>query len=288
MTISTFAAVTETVAIAVSPVIRLKGKGKAKRELAYMQVATYALFDAQSRDDMLANLVIAFGTNPGKDEILAAREQHIIGRLSRFVPGDDDSARIEASRDVYLHYAPSDRTRPLEKHHTGKRTIEQERAIVASRKHFSDAVAEIVADPATPATLREALLANGYGKAMTQKQQNDAKKTRKPGGKVSDKATPAAPTGQQLVQGAPAAALDAQGAVDHVCRITAGLLSWSKGKSGAAVLPMAFGQFIARMNDEACKLAGQFAEERAKLDAVAADAEDAKPVTARAARKRNK
>ncbi len=47
MTISTFAAVTETVAIAVSPVIRLKGKGKAKRELAYMQVATCALFDAQ-------------------------------------------------------------------------------------------------------------------------------------------------------------------------------------------------------------------------------------------------
>lgn len=287
MSTSTLTAVTETVAVTVSPVIRLKGKGKAKRELAYMQVSTFALFDAQSRDAMLANLVIAFGTNPCEDEILAAREQHIAGRLSRFVPGDDDiAARIESARDVYLTFAPSDRTRPLEAHHKGKRTIEQDRAIVASRKHFSDACAEIVADPATPATLREALLANGYGKAMTQKEQNDKKK----GGKAGKVTTPAptAPTGQQLVDGAPAAALDAQGAVDHVCRITAGLLAWSKGKSGAAVLPMAFGQFVARMNDEACKLAGQFAEERAKLDAKKAEADDAKPVTARAARKRTK
>ena len=258
MSTATLAAVTETVAIAVSPVIRLKGKGKAKRELAYMQVATYALFDAQSRDDMLANLVIAFGTNPGKDEILAAREQHIIGRLSRFVPGDDDSARIEASRDVYLTFAPSDRTRPLEKSHKGKRTIEQDRAIVASRKHFSDAVAEIVADAATPASLRDALLANGYGKAMTQKQQNDAKKTRKPGGKASGK--PTAPTGQQLVEGAPAAALDAQGAVDHVCAVVAGLQKFAKSKAGAKVLPLAFGQFVERINAEVCKLAGEYAE----------------------------
>ncbi len=286
MTISTFAAVTETVAIAVSPVIRLKGKGKAKRELAYMQVATCALFDAQSRDDMLANLVAAFGAAPSEDELLAAREQHIAGRLSRFVPGDDIAARIELARDVYLHYAPSDRTRPLEKTHMGKRTIEQDRAIVASRKHFSDACAEIVGNPATPATLREALLANGYGKAMTQKEQNDKKK----GGKAGKVTTPAptAPTGQQLVDGAAAAKLDAAGAVDHVCLITANLLAWSKGKTGAAVLPMAFGQFIARMNDEACKLAAQFAEERAKLNAEEADAEDAKPVTARVARKRNK
>lgn len=283
---STLAVAVETVAVAVAPVIKLKGKGKAKRELAYMQVSTFALFDAQSREEMLGNLVLAFGAAPSKDEILAAREQHVIGRLSRVVPGDDDSARIEKAGEVYRTYAPADRTRPLEKHHTGKRTIEQERAIVASRKHFSDACAEIVADPATPATLREALLSNGYGKAMTQKEQNDKKK----GGKAGKVTTPAptAPTGQQLVEGAPAAALDAQGAVDHVCRITAGLLAWSKGKSGAAVLPMAFGQFIARMNDEACKLAGQFAEERAKADAIAADAEDAKPVTARAARKRSK
>lgn len=260
MSTSTLATVVETVAVAVSPVIRLKGKGKAKRELAYMQVSTFALFDAQSRDAMLGNLVIAFGANPDKDEILAAREQHIIGRLSRFVPGDDDSARIEKAGEIYRTYAPADRTRPLEKHHTGKRTIEQERAIVASRKHFSDAVAEIVADPATPATLREALLANGYGKAMTQKQQNDAKKTRKPGGKVGDKATPAAPTGQQLVQGAPAAALDAQGAVDHVCSVVAGLQKFAKSKAGAKVLPLAFGQFVERINAEVCKLAGEYAE----------------------------
>ena len=273
MTIQTIAAATETVAIAVSPVIRLKGKGKAKRELAYMQVSTFALFDLQAREAMLANLCVALGTNPEKDEIVAAREQHIIGRISRIMPGKDESEKIEKAREVFFYYAPSDRTRPIDpKVHKGKRTPEQDRAIVAARKHVSDAFAEIVANNGYGVpTLAAALLANGYGKAMTQSDANKVKRaaamtgTTKRGKGKADAApapAPAAPAHSQLVK-APAS-LTAQEAVDHVCSVLGGLLKFSKSKSGAKVMPLAFGQFVERINAEAIALASEYAETAAK------------------------
>lgn len=276
MTIQTIAAATETVAIAVSPVIRLKGKGKAKRELAYMQVSTFALFDLQSREAMLSNLCVALGSAPTKDEIIAAREQHIIGRLSRIMDGKDDSARLDKAREVFFYYAPSDRNRPIDpKVHKGKRTAEQDRAIVAARKHLSDALAEIVANNGYGVpTLAAALVANGYGKAMTQSDANKAKRaaamagtTKRGKGKGKAQAAPvaspaAAPSHAQLVK-APAS-LTAQEAVDHVCSVLGGLQKFAKSKSGAKVMPLAFGQFVERINAEAIKLAGEFAETAAK------------------------
>lgn len=163
---------TETLAISAAPVITIKGKGKAKRELAYMQIAPLAMIESLSRSDMIENLRVALGANPTEAEVKAAQTEVSIGRVAARLPASefpkgctDDGDKLEFARKLVLHYAapkvPGKQARKLRTGQIGYRTDAQHKTVRAAAEHWSQIKAEL-----------------GFGQAQTQKER-DAKKIAK-------------------------------------------------------------------------------------------------------------
>lgn len=201
---------TETVRIAAAPVIALKGKGKAARELAYMQIAPLSMIDTLGRADMLANLNLALGVAPSEAELKTAQSETTIGRVAARLPISEfpkdcrsDSAKLEYARSLVLHYAaPAQEgkaARKLRAGQLGRRTMIQHKAIRAADEAWSQIIAEL-----------------GLGKAKTQAARNIAKRStnnnpvRGDGKSASTTVSPSAnakPTHSELVK--PAAEMSA-------------------------------------------------------------------------------
>ena len=162
---------TETVRIAASPVITLKGRGKQAREMAYMRIAPLSFIENISRVESIANLHAALGAHPSEAEVKTAQSEWIIGRVASRLPAGefprgtkDDSDKLEFARDLVLHYAAppqaGKQARALRTGQKGRRNVVQQRVVRAAEEAWSLVKAEI-----------------GLGKAMTQKQRNDSKRS---------------------------------------------------------------------------------------------------------------
>lgn len=163
---------TETLAITASPVITLKGRNKAKREMAYMQIAPLAMIETMSRADMIANLREALGPNPSEAEVKTAQIETTIGRVAARLPAgqfpkgcasDDD--KLQFARDLVTRYAapPKEGAKPraLRAGQIGRRTPKQHKVVRAAEEAWSQVKAEL-----------------GLGQAQTQKERNAKKATR--------------------------------------------------------------------------------------------------------------
>lgn len=235
MTIQTLNA--STVALTVSPVITLKGAGKAKREMAYMQIAPAAMIETQSRGDLIAYLRTALGASPSEMETKTAQTETIIGRVAARLPAsefpkgtNDDDARLIYARDLVLFYAApaqeGKKARALTKAQKGRRTVTQHRVIRAADEYWSQIKAEL-----------------GLGKAKTQGERNAAKaKTRATSGNPvrGDGKGDAKPAHSELVQ--PGKAMTADDACAYVTTQAATLLAFAN--KHAKVLPTDFGAAI--------------------------------------------
>ena len=191
---------TETVRVAVSPVIRLKGRGKAARELAYMQIAPLSFVENISRVESIANLRAALGASPSEAEVKTAQTEWSIGRVASRLPAGefpkgcvDDMAKLDFARDLVLHYAaPAQEgkaARKLRAGQKGRRNVVQHKVCRAADEAWSQVKAEL-----------------GLGNAKTQAEKNKGRVTRSTNGnpvRGDGKGKPgkgAAPTHSELVK----------------------------------------------------------------------------------------
>ncbi len=233
-------------------IIRLKGAGKAQREAAYELIAPLAFVEAESRDASIANLRIALGKAPSIQDIDIARNEYVIGRTATRLVTLPKNERLEAARDIVLHYsdAPKDgiTPRPLRKNKKGRRTPDQQRAVGAAREYFSQLLAE------TP-----------HGKAKDQATKNKGRVTRKPamaGSKNMGNAAP--PTHSALVR--PEPATDRAQACNHVFTQAAALLAYAN--KNAKLLPTDIGQLVCAFQSGMTKAMALEAERQAARDIV--------------------
>ncbi len=232
---------TETVRIAVSPVITLKGRGKAQRELAYARIAPLSFVENISRVESIANLRAALGTSPSEFELKAAQTQWVIGRVASRLPAGefpkgckDDDARIEYARSlVQEHQSPAKRNAngKVPKLRTGKigwRSEVQQRVIRAAEEAWSQVKAEL-----------------GAGNAQTQAERNKAKAEK---AKRSTNANPVRGEGKgdASTSTAPQLTNGKASCKEDVCRVietaAATLLAFINKNPG--VTPLAYGEAV--------------------------------------------
>lgn len=178
-----------------APIIRIAGKTGATRMAAYDRIAPLAFIETKGRADTVANLIAALGKAPTEAQVKTARAEWVIGRVAaKLAPmlaasgdtGLDAFAALDKARDVVLHYAmPSTAKVPgkLKAGQKGRRSDVEHKLVRAADEAWSQLLAE-----------------TGHGTAKTQATKDAAKKSRKPGGKVS-LAKGAAPSHSELVKG---------------------------------------------------------------------------------------
>lgn len=162
---------TENQTFTASPVISLKGRGKAKRELAYIQIAPLSFVENISRVESIANLRVALGASPTEAETKTAQVEWVIGRVASRLPASEfpkgctsDDDRLEFARNLVLRYAaPAKRNAngkvpSLRAGKVGWRNESQHRVVRAAEEAWSQVKAEL-----------------GLGNAQTQSQRNAAK-----------------------------------------------------------------------------------------------------------------
>ncbi len=183
---------TETVQITAAPVITLKGRGKAKRELAYVQIAPLSFIENISRAESIANLAVALGASPTETEVKAAQTEWVIGRVASRLPAgefpkgcEDDSDRLDFARKLVTLYAappqPGKKARELRKGQLGRRSPIQQRVVRAADEGWSLVKAEL-----------------GLGKARTITEKNAKQRSTTANPKRGDGKSDA-PTHAQLV-----------------------------------------------------------------------------------------
>jgi hypothetical protein len=229
---------TETVRMSASPVIVLKGRGKALRELAYMQIAPLSFIENISRVESIANLRSALGVKPGEAEIAAAQSEWIIGRVASRLPAgefpagtNDDDAKLEFARKVVLHYAapPKEGAAPrkLRAGQLGRRSATQHKVCMAAKEAWSQVNAEL-----------------GHGTAKTQAERNASKATRSTNANAvrgdGKGATGKAPTHGELVA-APKPTSEAE-ACQYVESISSTLLAFAN--KHAKKMPVDYGAAV--------------------------------------------
>ena len=152
------------------PIVSLKGKGKAARELAYLKIAPLSFVENASRAETISNLRAALGNAPSPVELQAAKDEWCIGRIAcrlpdgEFPKGCTSSAdKLEHARVLVFDYAlPAKQGgKAMPKGKTGRRTEVQDKAIRAANQAWSMIAAEL-----------------GLGKAQTQSEA-DKKKSAK-------------------------------------------------------------------------------------------------------------
>lgn len=226
-------------------IIAIKGKGKAQREAAYMQIAPLSFVEALSRNESVANLRVALGVSPSADEVKAAQVEWVIGRVASRLPADafpkgdmSNSAKLEHARNLVVSYASPAQdgkaARALRKGQLGRRTVTQHKVIRAAEEAWSLIKAEL-----------------GQGNAQTQAQRNALKSDSVKGkgaamagagkGKRNDlSAATTTPTHAELVK--PSVALSEDDACSYIMTQAATLLAYAN--KNAKVIPTDFGAAI--------------------------------------------
>lgn len=236
-----------------NPIIALKGRGKAERELAYVQIAPLAFRETLSRDETIAAIRKALGSKPSDAETLAARNEYVIGRAAARMPkaewpkgSSDDSAKLEHMRDLVLHYAPPAKpdvkARKLKAGQKGRRSAGQQRVIAAAWEAWSQIKAEL-----------------GLGNAQTQAERNATKKR---GTKARKSETAAKPAHSELVT--PAKAVDADEAHAYVMHVASTLQLYAD--KNAKVIDTAHGSAIRAFKQAINKAANEYAVRKAARD----------------------
>ncbi len=251
----------DTVRINSAPVITLKGRGKAQREVAYMQIAPLSFIENISRVESIANLAIAIGKSPTEAELKAAQSEWVIGRVASRLPAgeftkgcEDDNAKLEFARKIVLNYAapPAEgkQARKLRVGQLGRRTPMQHRVVRAAEEAWSLVKAEL-----------------GLGKAQTLKERNasKAKRSTNANPKRGDGKGAKADKGTLLQLATPAAPVTPADYVQHMQTQVAALIAFDK--KHAAKRPTTHSEFA-----EALIALGKLGNTAASLFAARQDA----------------
>ena len=256
------------------PIVSLKGKGKAARELAYLKIAPLSFVENASRAETISNLRAALGNAPSPVETQAAKDEWCIGRIAcrlpdgEFPKGCTSSAdKLEHARVLVFDYAlPAKQAgKAMPKGKTGRRTEVQDKAIRAANQAWSMIAAEL-----------------GLGKAQTQSEVDKAKKAKRAtnanpvrgkGKAATQSVLVSAPTHEDLA-GKPATPVSSDDYVRHITSTISTLVQYDA--KHARKRPTTHGQFaemLLALKQEANRAANAYEERKAAVDALRAERE---------------
>lgn len=247
-----------------APTIRFTGKQAAARQEAFDSIAPLSFAETSNRMLTVENLKVALGAKPTPDQIKAASNEWVIGRVAARLGAFDMSKsreeHIAHARNVVLHFAmPSTGAKParLKAGQLGRRTDAEHKAVRAANEAWSQILAE-----------------TGHGNAQTQSQRDAAKLAKK----RATRATPvramdkvdakAAPSHSALVQ--EPAPVDADTACNFLATQAATLQAYAN--KYAALLPADFGTAVAAFQRAIIRAGEARALAKAKVQAEKAEA----------------
>ncbi|HQA11965.1 hypothetical protein [Zoogloea sp.] len=258
------------------PIVNLKGKGKAARELAYLKIALLSFVENASRAETISNLRAALGNAPSPVELQAAKDEWCIGRIACRLPDSEfpkdcttlAADKLEHARKLVFDYAlPAKQGgKALPKGKTGRRTEVQDKAIRAANQAWSMIAAEL-----------------GLGKAQTQSEADKKKSAKRATnanpvrgkGKAGSQGAQlvSAPTHEELAS-KPAAPVSSDDYVRHITSTISTLVQYDA--KHARKRPTTHGQFaemLLALKQEANKAANAYEERKAAIDALRAERE---------------
>jgi hypothetical protein len=227
--------------------VDIRGKGKTQRLNAFMAIAPLSFVESTSRADTIANMRTALGTSPTEAQMLAARNEWVIGRVASRLPagalpksGMDEDARLAFARDVVLFFAApakeGAKARKLRAHQKGRRSAMQHKVARAAEEAWSQVKAEL-----------------GIGTAQTQRERAVKKRAAQAAGSTK-RGKASTETLTQLAT--PAKPLNADEAVNHVVTQSAALLGFSN--KYAKLLPLGFGEAVQAFKTAVNKAANDY------------------------------
>lgn len=146
---------------------KFTGKGKEARSNAFVAIAPRSYSESVGRGETIATLRTALGNKPSADVLLAARTEWMAGRIAFRLPAGEFKAgmnepilRIDFARSLILDYAtapkPGATVRKLRKGKLGYRSPMQQKCLNAAQEAWSQLLAEIGLNSATPQSERDA------------------------------------------------------------------------------------------------------------------------------------
>lgn len=251
---------TKTRAKASTALVKITGRGKAERELAFMSIAPASFSAEQGRAHLIATLDKALGDNPTDEQKDVAKREYVIGRATSRMPAGefpkgcgDAASRMEHVRKLVCEYqapstAVSGRVPKLRRGKIGWRTAIQNRVIRNAEESWSLIAGEL-----------------RIGQARTMAEKNSRQKDKRAphhNSKASDK-----PSHAELVQ--PAKPLTPDEACQHIVTQAAALLAYAN--KHAKLLPADFGKAVQQFKAAINKAANDKALADAARDAKRAE-----------------
>lgn len=256
------------------PIVILKGKGKAERELAYLKIAPLSFVENASRADTIRNLRVALGNAPSPVELQAAKDEWCIGRIACRLPDSEfpkdctsSADKIEHARKLVFDYALPTKQggKALPKGKIGRRTEVQDKAIRAANQAWSMIAAEL-----------------GLGKAKTQAETDKAKKAKRATnanpvrgkGKADTQSVLVSAPAHKELAGKPATPVSSDDYVRYMTSAISTLVQYDA--KYARKRPTTHGQFaemLLALKQEANRAANAYEERKAAVDALRAERE---------------
>lgn len=209
--------------------IHLTGRGKAAREMAFIQIAPCAYSESLSRMALIASLRTAFGATPSAEDVAVGKHEYVVGRAAARMPANefpkgctdlgDRLGHVRSLVENYMAPAKGDKDK-LRAGKLGRRSIVQQKVIRAAEEAWSQVKAEL-----------------GLGAAQTQDERNAKKKATR--GTKARKGT--TPTHSELV--AAPKPLNANDACNHLVTQAASLLMFCNKNAG--LVPAGFATVVA-------------------------------------------
>ena len=244
--------------------LSITGKGKAKRVLSFLALATGAYGMEGGRSAFIGNLAIALGDKPTDAELAAAKQEYVIGIAAFRMPVAElpkgrtsEADRLEYVRDLVCHYAspPEDgkEARPLRANQKGRRTPMQHKVIRNAEKNWSLIKGEA-----------------GYGEAQGQADKNAKQRAPQMAGSTERGGKAEAPKHSELIT--PEAPLTSDEYVQHMVVQLRALQAYDK--KHAAKRPTTFSEFaegLMALGRTCNTAANDYQLNKAKIAAMIAD-----------------
>jgi hypothetical protein len=228
---------------------KFKGKGAQARTVAFIDIAPLSYNESVTRSDTIAALRTALGSKPTAEELVAARNEWMCGRMAFRLPAGEFPRdvtetinKLDFARALILHYAkaPKDGAPKvaLRKGKLGYRSATQQKVMNAAQEAWSQLLAEL-----------------GLNGAQKQDDRNAAKRAPQMAGSTArGKATKTAtPNASQLV--AAPAPMTAEDFAAHLVAQATALMQFCKknaklGDAAMMTLVNAFHRDIAKRDGE--------------------------------------
>lgn len=218
-------------------IIDVKGRDKAKRNAAFLQIAPYAFSASRGKAALVNALDVALGKTPTDAEVACASQETTVGiatdkmPLAEFPAGiTSDSDRMEYVRLLITSFSPAPKEGAemgkLPKGKLGRRTPVQQRVIANAQNLASKYLAE-----------------TGHGTAMTEAEAQKRKAAKAKGASPPDGSKGDAPSHSELVT--PAASMTAADYIQHMTTQLASLCHVDK--KAAKVRPIECEEFAAAL-----------------------------------------